>query len=318
MRDLASALRNNGIDAALDQWDLSPGQDMATFMAGGKQTADRVLLICTSEYVSKADGGTGGVGYERLVVTAEVVGSINTINFIPIVRNNAGARKVPNFLEPRMHIDFSNDAEYPIKLEELMRELHQAPAVVGPPLGDNPFKGEVIQSEEPVRVAGPSGATAGGVPILNEDWFRAQQTTALAGLAKLNMGIEAESQLKGTMEVRFGLHNGLNKSQVKLLNAVRASQVHTFGWPVAVLLENRAECRPRPFGDGIRAELPFADDRYSYDYWAVSQERRFLSAAKPLRRRTRTERTVFQHTHRASDGSAHVCGQALHRVRRCP
>lgn len=154
MRDLASALRNNGIDAVLDQWDLSPGQDMATFMAGGKQTADRVLLICTSEYVSKADGGTGGVGYERLVVTAEVVGSINTIKFIPIVRNNAGARKVPNFLEPRMHIDFSNDAEYPIKLEELMRELHQAPAVVGPPLGDNPFKGEVIQSEEPVRVAG--------------------------------------------------------------------------------------------------------------------------------------------------------------------
>ena len=43
----ASELRTNGIDAKLDQWDLSPGQDMAAFMAGGIRTADRVLLICT-------------------------------------------------------------------------------------------------------------------------------------------------------------------------------------------------------------------------------------------------------------------------------
>jgi len=50
---LASALRTNGIDAKLDQWDLSPGQDIAAFMAEGIRTADRVLLICTSPYVSK-------------------------------------------------------------------------------------------------------------------------------------------------------------------------------------------------------------------------------------------------------------------------
>jgi hypothetical protein len=71
------------------------------------------------------------------------------------------------------------------------------------------------------------------------------------------------------MEVRFGLHNGLNKSQIELLNAVRASQILTFGWPIAVVLENRPEYRPRPFGDGIRAELAFPVDRTSYDYWAV-------------------------------------------------
>jgi len=118
VRSLASALRTNGIDAVLDQWDLSPGQDMAAFMAGGIQTADRALLICTGPYVSKAEAGTGGVGYERLIVTAEVVGSIDTIKFIPIVRNNADARKVPTFLGPRMYIDFSNDAEYSAKLEE--------------------------------------------------------------------------------------------------------------------------------------------------------------------------------------------------------
>ena len=53
----ASALRTSGIDAVLDQWDLSPGQDIAAFMAGGIRTADRVLLICTGPYVSKAEAG---------------------------------------------------------------------------------------------------------------------------------------------------------------------------------------------------------------------------------------------------------------------
>jgi hypothetical protein len=258
---LASALRTNGIDAKLDQWDLSPGQDIAAFMAEGIRTADRVLLICTSPYVSKAEVGTGGVGYERLIVTAEVVGSIDTIKFIPIIRNNASPPKVPHFLGRRVYIDFSDDARYPAKLDELMREIHQAPALVRPPLGDNPFRGEVIESAEPVRVAGPSGATADGVPILNGEWFQAQHTTATEGLTKL-------SQLTGAMEVRFGLHSGLNKSQMELLSAVRASQIITFGWPIAAFLEETREYRPRPFGDGIRAELPApASDRY--DYWAV-------------------------------------------------
>ena len=266
---LASALRTNGIDAKLDQWDLSPGQDIAAFMAEGIRTADRVLLICTSPYVSKAEAGTGGVGYERLIVTAEVVGSIDTIKFIPIVRNNTSARKMPDFLGLRMYLDFSDDARYPTKLEELMREIHQAPAVVKPPLGDNPYRGEVIESAEPVRVAGPSGATAAGEPILNGEWFKAQHATATAGLTKRNIGVGAGSPLTGTMEVRFGLHNGLNKSQIELLSAVRASQILTFGWPIAVLLENRPEYSPHPFGDGIRAELAFSDGRTSYDYWAV-------------------------------------------------
>jgi hypothetical protein len=254
---------DHGIDAVLDQWDLSPGQDMAAFMAGGIQAANRVLLICTGPYVSKAEAGTGGVGYERLIVTGEVIGSIDTIKFIPIVRNNASARKVPNFLGPRLYIDFSDDSQYPAKLEEVVREIHQAPALVKPPLGENPFKGEVIDSAEPVRVAGPSGTTGAGVPILNGDWFQTQHTTATAGLTKLN---QAGSQLSGTMEVRFGLHSGLNKSQIELLSAVRASQISTFGWPIAVLLD-RDEYRPRPFGDGIRAEI--ASIRPTFDYWAV-------------------------------------------------
>jgi hypothetical protein len=70
--DLASDLRKNGVDAVLDQWDLSLGQDTSMFMQRGILDSDRVILVCTDRYVTRAEGGTGGVGYERLVVTAEV------------------------------------------------------------------------------------------------------------------------------------------------------------------------------------------------------------------------------------------------------
>lgn len=266
VRALAAALRANGIDAVLDQWDLAPGQDIAEFMAGGIRTADRVVLVCTEPYVSKAEAGTGGVGFERLIVTSEVVSAIDTIKFIPIVRSSPNKRKVPNFLGPRLYIDFSDDAQYAAKLEELMREIHQAPAFVRPPLGDNPFKGEVIEPSEPVRVAGPTGTTAGGAPILNGEWFEAQNRTAEAGISSLNL---LGAGLSGTMEVRFGLHNGLNKSQVELITAVRGSQIQTFGWPIAVVLDSRPEYAPKPFGDGIRAQLAFEANRRSYDYWAL-------------------------------------------------
>ena len=42
--DFATRLRNNGVDAALDQWDLKPGDDLPHFMERGLASADRVLM----------------------------------------------------------------------------------------------------------------------------------------------------------------------------------------------------------------------------------------------------------------------------------
>lgn len=270
---LASALLAQGIDVTLDQWDLVAGQDMAAFMATGIRKADRVVLICSEAYVTKAEGGSGGVGYERLIVTGEVIGAIDTIKFIPVIRSNPSTRKVPDFLGARKYIDFTEESQYAARLEELAREIHGAPATVKPKLGENPFKGEVIEPAEPVRVASPSGATAAGIPILSGDWFKAQHDAAAYGIGMLHRdtaGQLAQLNTLGTMELRFGLHSGLNKSQLELLNAVRVSEIKTFGWPIGVLLENRDEYRPRPSGDGIRAEISIrGGTETSYDYWAL-------------------------------------------------
>ena len=138
---LASDLRAIGVDIVLDQWDLVPGQDISLFMQRGIADADRVILVCSSAYVSKAEQGIGGVGYERLIVTAEVVQSIDTTKFIPILRGSNPNRKLPVFLGPRLYIDFESDIDYDAKLVELAREVHGAPAISKPALGRNPFSG---------------------------------------------------------------------------------------------------------------------------------------------------------------------------------
>jgi hypothetical protein len=288
---LAIDLRERGVDATLDQWELVPGQDVAAFMQKGILEADRVLLVCSSAYVSKAEAGTGGVGFERLIVTGEVVQNIDTRKFIPLVRSNSAEPRVPRFLGPRLYIDFNDDAAYEARREELLRELLGAPLAVKPPLGANPFSAEMPKQAEPARVVSPTGVTRAGGQLLSEDWFEAQRAVAQKGVSQLG--------LEGCMELRFGLHDDITKSQLDLLNAVRKSEIHTFGWPIGVTLENRDEYKPRPYGDGIRAEVAIATEsvsgRKTYDYWAARKNGDFY-LLQSLFEDTRGERLIFFNT----------------------
>lgn len=48
---LATRLLANGVNVVLDQWDLRLGGDLPLFMESGLTEADRVLSICTNQYV---------------------------------------------------------------------------------------------------------------------------------------------------------------------------------------------------------------------------------------------------------------------------
>ncbi len=261
----ATDLRNNGVDVVLDQWDLALGQDVTAFMQRGVASSDRVIMVCSEEYVKRADGVLAGVGYERLIITSEVVENIDTKKFIPLIRGNPSPLKVPRCIGPRLYVDFTRDENYALKLEEILREIHNSPALAKPPLGPRPFSGSVTASSGGARRIGPTGVTAWGGSILDEPWFATHAETAAAGHGRLGF--------KGLMELRYALHSAINKSQVELLNAVRKSEIHTFGWPIAVTLENKEEYRPRPIVDGIRAEIAIESSRMtgrsSYDYWAL-------------------------------------------------
>lgn len=136
---LAAALRENGVDVIFDQWDVGLGDDLPKFMERGVRESDRVLMVCTENYVTKADEGKGGVGYEAMVVTGELIEDLGTNKFIPVVRQPNDGFQLPRSVGTRLAVDFSDSSLFDEKLEELLREIHQAPRTPKPALGQNPF-----------------------------------------------------------------------------------------------------------------------------------------------------------------------------------
>ena len=170
---LATDLRGVGIDVTLDQWDLQLGEDVVQFMQSGITQSDRVILICSEAYVKKSDRGQGGVGYEKLIVSAEVAQKIDTAKFIPVIRSqDAETAAIPKFLGARRYADFRDDVTYADTLKELAHEIHGLSGASKPPLGTNPFSGQLQSTGAPMRVTGPTGVTASGQSILNEPWFQ--------------------------------------------------------------------------------------------------------------------------------------------------
>jgi hypothetical protein len=136
---LATRLREAGIRAILDQWHLRPGEEITAFMETRLREADRVVMVCTDEYVRKADEREGGVGYEGAILTADILRDVKANRVIPVLRRCQGREKLPAFMGSRAWIDLSEaegtDGE--AEFERLVRELHSLPPKE-PPLGPGP------------------------------------------------------------------------------------------------------------------------------------------------------------------------------------
>lgn len=148
--NFATTLRERGIDTVLDQWDLKPGDDLPHFMETELARADFALMICSERYVEKANTGSGGVGYEKMIMTSSLMTKIDGSKVIPILRENL-PRNVPTFMQTKLYIDFNNDAEVEYYLDELLRTLLKAPLYEKPEIGSNPFK--PLEQSKPDRTS---------------------------------------------------------------------------------------------------------------------------------------------------------------------
>ena len=143
--ELATRLRNNGIDAILDQFELQAGADIPHFMESHLSSADKILMICTDNYRDKANMGKGGVGYEKMIITSSLMKNIDGNKIIPIIRKNK-TLEVPTFIKTKLYINFTKLDDYEFSYDELVRTIHNSPLFEKPPIGNNPFK--VVEKEK--------------------------------------------------------------------------------------------------------------------------------------------------------------------------
>jgi formylglycine-generating enzyme required for sulfatase activity len=132
-------MRENGIDAILDQFHCKPGTDLAKFMETSVRKSKFVLLVCTPNFAQKADAGAGGVGYEKAIVTGEIfTGKAEETKFVPLLRDGDAKESLPSYLGSRLFTDFRDDSLFETKLEELLRHFHDEPLYTPPPIGPKP------------------------------------------------------------------------------------------------------------------------------------------------------------------------------------
>lgn len=139
IRCLATKLHRNGIHTYIDQWDLKPGNDLTEYMETCIRKSDYVLLVCTPLFAQKANAGSGGVGYEKMIVTGEIYGGFASSNkFVPILRKGTTKDSLPSYLKSTVYIDFRNDELFDSSFETLLRHTFDKPKYVRPCLGQKP------------------------------------------------------------------------------------------------------------------------------------------------------------------------------------
>ncbi len=120
---LALALHQNNVNVTLDQWYLIPGQEWRQFIEDNVRNSDRTLLICTPDYLRKADHGVGGVGLEWQIVTAHLGQDQGVNKFIPIIREPLPKENLPSYLRNLAYFDFTDETRFNEKLGELLHLL---------------------------------------------------------------------------------------------------------------------------------------------------------------------------------------------------
>jgi hypothetical protein len=129
VKGLAERLCARGIDVQFDQWQPA-GIDLGRFMEQAVKTSRFVLLICTDAFVKKVEDGVGGVAYESMIVTSELMKSCHSGKFIPVVRSQS--RKVPTNLSSKLWVDLVDDKSE--AFEHLVETIHGLPPAGRPPI----------------------------------------------------------------------------------------------------------------------------------------------------------------------------------------
>lgn len=107
VKQLATKLRECGVNARLDLFHLKPGQDLPQWMTNEVILAEKVLLICDSQYADKADNHKGGVGWETMIIQGDMLSSQNAEKYVAILRDANIDRSLPVYVRSKFALDWS-------------------------------------------------------------------------------------------------------------------------------------------------------------------------------------------------------------------
>jgi hypothetical protein len=127
----------SGVEIIFDRWHLNPGDDKLHFMEQAVAASNFVMVVCTPTYAERANRRQGGVGYESMVITAELAEHVLTNKFIPVLRKGVWAASLPVYLKTRIGVNLSDEPYHEDEYEKLLRVLHGEP-IQPPPLGSKP------------------------------------------------------------------------------------------------------------------------------------------------------------------------------------
>lgn len=140
--DLATELRESGVDVILDKWHLKEGHDSVAFMEKMVTDPDikKVAIITDETYAAKADGRAGGVGTETQIISQEVYDNQEQDKFVAVVsqKDENGKPYLPTYYKSRIYIDLSEPDNYSENFEKLIRWIFDKPLYVKPEIGNRP------------------------------------------------------------------------------------------------------------------------------------------------------------------------------------
>lgn len=156
----ATRLRaKGGVNVILDRWNLLIGGDRTLFMERSIVSSDFVLVICTPTYAAKSAKRVGGVGYEAMIITAELAKCVEKSKFVPILRSGEWESSLPPWLGTKIGVDLRGDPYDEKQYEDLLRRLHEAqlkaPAIGPRPVfSDDSLSGRMSSSAVADTIAG--------------------------------------------------------------------------------------------------------------------------------------------------------------------
>ena len=143
---MATRLRNDGVDVILDRFHLRPGVNLSFFVENSLRTSNRIITVLTPQYKTKADNRKGGVGQEYTIINNELIKDIVANDrIIPVLRSGNSDNSIPDFLKTYIYVSFTEDNSFEKNYEELLREIYKSPKITLPELGAKPSFLETVK-----------------------------------------------------------------------------------------------------------------------------------------------------------------------------